>query len=48
MLSEIYTVHPVLTGATICAMMFIAALAAWTFGHPHHHAAKHRPSRAHH
>jgi hypothetical protein len=47
MIADIYAAHPIITGATICATMFIAALAAWTFGHPHHQDAKHRPSRAH-
>jgi hypothetical protein len=46
MLAEIATAYPATTGITICALMviaFIAAIAAW---HPHHHDAKHRPSRA--
>jgi hypothetical protein len=46
-ISELYTANPIPFGATICSLMVIAAMASWMKWHPHHHDAKHRPSRAH-
>jgi hypothetical protein len=47
-ISELYTSHPLPFGAAICSLMFLTAMASWMMWHPHHHDAKHRPSRAHH